>query len=62
MARPRGEMGKGARCIVVTILDVQGEKDAALHIARVRRWARSVWDAWAPHHETVRRWAPRLRA
>ncbi len=55
-------MGKGARCIVVTILDVQGEKDAALHIARVRRWARSVWDAWAPHHETVRRWAPRLRA
>ena len=43
----------------ITILDVRDAKDPDEHIERVREWARSVWEAWAPHHETVRRWADR---
>lgn len=42
-----------------TILDVRGARDVKEHAARVQRWARSVWEAWARHHETVRRWAGR---
>jgi hypothetical protein len=40
----------------VTVLAVRGAGDAADHTARVRRWARAVWDARAPHHATVRAW------
>jgi hypothetical protein len=43
----------------ITILDVRDAKDPDEHIERVREWARLVWEAWAPHHETVRRWADR---
>ena len=43
----------------ITVLDVRDAKDPDEHIERVREWARSVWEAWAPHHETVRRWADR---
>ena len=42
-----------------TILDVQGARDLKEHSARVERWARSVWEAWSAHHETVRGWAGR---
>ena len=41
----------------ITVLDVREAKDLAEHTERVERWARSVWEAWAPHHETVRKWA-----
>ena len=41
----------------VTVLDVLGARDPEEHVERVRGWAASVWGAWAPHHETVRRWA-----
>lgn len=30
------------------------------HRAMVRRWSRSVWDAWETHHSTVRDWAESL--
>ena len=40
----------------VTVLDVLDARDLAAHVARVERWARSVWDAWSAHHDTVRRW------
>ncbi len=43
----------------ITILDVRDAKDPTEHIERVREWARSVWEAWAPHHDMVRRWADR---
>ena len=43
----------------ITILDVRDAKDPDEHIERVREWARLEWEAWAPHHETVRRWADR---
>ena len=26
------------------------------HAVSVEAWARDVWAAWAPHHETVRSW------
>jgi hypothetical protein len=29
------------------------------HAARVEAWARDVWAAWQPHHETVRGWVDR---
>ena len=41
----------------VTVLDVRDAKDPPEHVARVRDWARSVWEAWSAHHDTVRRWA-----
>ena len=41
----------------VTVLDVHREADPSDHMGWVRRWARSVWEAWSPHHDTVRRWA-----
>lgn len=44
----------------MTVLDVQGAADAAEHETRVRAWARSAWEAWSPHHETVREWAAHL--
>ena len=41
----------------LTIIDVRGAANLAEHTERVERWARSVWGSWAPHHETIRRWA-----
>ena len=43
-------------------LTVRGPLDAVgrdEHAARVEAWARDVWAAWAPHHETVRGWLDR---
>jgi hypothetical protein len=41
----------------MTILDVRNTTDLPEHEEAVKRWARSVWQAWSPHHETVRGWA-----
>lgn len=41
----------------LTVLDVAGAADLRDHEARVERWARSVWETWSDHHETIRRWA-----
>lgn len=41
----------------LTILYVLDAKGPDEHGERVREWARSVWEAWSAHHETVRRWA-----
>lgn len=40
--------------------DALRDEDAAAHLAAVRQWAESVWDAWAAHHDEVRRWAASL--
>ena len=43
-------------------LNVRGPIDATgreEHAASVEAWARDVWAAWAPHHETVRAWLDR---
>ena len=39
---------------ILHVLDADGPDE---HAERVREWARSVWEAWSPHHDTVRRWA-----
>jgi hypothetical protein len=41
----------------VTVMDVHRARDPIEHRECVERWAKSVWEAWAPHHATVRRWA-----
>ena len=41
----------------ITVPYVRDARDPTEHDERVRRWARSAWEAWSPHHETVRRWA-----
>lgn len=41
----------------LTVLHVRDSRDPEEHIRRVGEWARSVWGAWSPHHETIRRWA-----
>lgn len=40
----------------LTVMDVKGAGSLREHSGRVQRWARSVWEAWSDHHETIRRW------
>ena len=44
-----------------TVTNVVGACGDDEHRAAVVTWARSVWEAWAPHHVTVREWAGALR-
>ncbi len=46
-----------ARLGELTVLHVREAQDPDAHAERVRAWARAVWWAWSPHHETVRGWA-----
>ncbi len=41
---------------LLTVADVLGAADAAEHQRLVRDWAHQVWQAWQPHHLTVRQW------
>ena len=41
----------------MTVLDVLDTTDMTEHSRNVMQWARSVWQAWEPHHGTVRAWA-----
>ena len=43
---------------VVTVADVWKAEALEAHIAAVRRWADSAWQAWSPHHATVQNWVP----
>ncbi|MBO6576782.1 MAG: hypothetical protein JJ896_14230 [Rhodothermales bacterium] len=43
----------------ITVLDVVKAANADEHSALVWSWARSVWDAWSPHHDTFRAWLDR---
>ncbi|MBT8395385.1 MAG: hypothetical protein KJN92_00405 [Gemmatimonadetes bacterium] len=44
-----------------TVVDVYLAPDSGEHIARVKDWAREVWDAWADHHGQARRWLEEAR-
>lgn len=44
----------------ITVADVHQAEDVGQHIQMVKAWAASVWAAWSPHHEAIRRWAPPL--
>lgn len=37
----------------VTVAEVHEAEGPEAHLAAVRRWARSAWEAWSPHHEAV---------
>jgi len=41
----------------LTIPDVARATNLAEHESLVTAWAKSVWNAWAGHHETIREWA-----
>lgn len=43
----------------VTVADVWKAEELDAHMAAVRRWAQSAWEAWATHHATVRAWVPK---
>jgi hypothetical protein len=43
----------------VTVSDVLAARTRDAHELVVERWARSVWNAWRPHHATVRAWIER---
>ncbi len=43
----------------MTVRDVHLASDPQEHERLVWAWSRSVWRAWAMHHETVRQWAAR---
>jgi hypothetical protein len=38
------------------VLDVLPARMPEEHERLVDAWARYVWEAWTPHHDTVRRW------
>ncbi|MFN2467164.1 MAG: DUF5946 family protein, partial [Gaiellaceae bacterium] len=40
----------------LTVADVLPAQTRSEHERLVRAWAQDVWEAWAPHHQTVRRW------
>jgi hypothetical protein len=44
----------------VTTADVHGAPGPQEHAERVRRWARSVWQAWSAHHNWARECVRRL--
>jgi hypothetical protein len=39
-----------------TVVDAATAADLPTHTRLVEQWARSAWDAWAPHHDRVRAW------
>lgn len=41
----------------ITVADFQGVSGEE-HRTLLREWARSAWEAWSSHHETVRSWLP----
>lgn len=43
----------------VTVVDVAKAANAGEHAELVWKWARSAWEAWAPHHAQVRVWIDR---
>ena len=44
----------------ITVIDVVKAKDATEHQKMVEQWARSVSNAWKPHHETIKQLAKEI--
>lgn len=49
---PPGSLG------TVTVADVWKAAALEAHMAAVRRWSESAWEAWATHHATIKSWLP----
>ena len=43
-----------------TVLDILATDGAEEHARAVRYWATQVWEAWGPHHESIRNCATEL--
>lgn len=41
---------------LLTVADVTTAHGAGEHHQLVREWGRQVWQAWSPHHPTIRAW------
>jgi len=46
----------------LTIVDADAAKSIEEYIEKVRKWGLSVWEAWHPYHDVVRRWIEEIRA
>lgn len=46
----------------LTIEDADAATSIEEYIDKVRKWGLSVWEAWHPHHDTVRGWIEEIRA
>lgn len=46
----------------LTVRDALDAGSGDAHAAAVEAWARDVWNAWRPHHATVRDWLAASRA
>jgi Family of unknown function (DUF5946) len=44
----------------VTVVDVHAAVTAEEHVAAVRRWCESAWDAWTGYRERIRKLAARI--
>ncbi len=42
----------------ITAADVYRAKSVSEHKAIVKEWARTAWEAWSTHHDTIRAWLP----
>ncbi len=46
----------------VTVADVWGAQGTVAHEKAVKAWSRSAWEAWSPHHATIRSWCAVIEA
>lgn len=58
LAKPPLPASRGA----LTIADVAPAAETEAYTKAVDAWARATWDAYAPLHETARRWIERAFA
>lgn len=46
----------------ITVVDLWRAESTEEHRKIAKAWAMSAWQAWAPHHATIRKWLPPHRA
>jgi hypothetical protein len=44
----------------ITVADVEVASGIESHISVVKSWASQMWEAWSPHHASIRSWAHHL--
>ena len=40
-----------------TVVDLAAASDQDVLVEQIRHWAQVTWEAWHPHHQTIRQWA-----
>ena len=41
----------------ITVADVAKAQTPEEHITLVKAWAENIWETWAQHHDTIKKWA-----